>query len=73
MVKTIHQILDTLLEVAEARDPKGLYKKACAGEIPNFTGISSPYEPSKNLYIRVATETKDLEEIVERSLNYSDF
>ncbi len=40
--------VDTPLEVCEARDPKGLYKKARAGEIPNFTGISDPYEaPSK--------------------------
>jgi len=37
--------VDTPLEVCEARDPKGLYKKARAGQIPEFTGISSPYEP----------------------------
>ena len=37
--------LDTPLEVCEARDPKGLYAKARRGEIANFTGISSPYEP----------------------------
>ncbi|MEX0824574.1 MAG: adenylyl-sulfate kinase [Pirellulaceae bacterium] len=37
--------VDTPLEVCEARDPKGLYKKARAGEIPQFTGISAPYEP----------------------------
>ena len=37
--------VDTPLEVCEARDPKGLYKKARAGEIANFTGISDPYEP----------------------------
>jgi bifunctional enzyme CysN/CysC len=36
--------VDTPLDVAEARDPKGLYKKARRGEITNFTGISSPYE-----------------------------
>ncbi|WP_163359864.1 adenylyl-sulfate kinase, partial [Klebsiella aerogenes] len=36
--------VDTPLEVAEARDVKGLYKKARAGQIANFTGISSPYE-----------------------------
>lgn len=36
--------VDTPLEVCEARDPKGLYKKARAGEIKNFTGISDPYE-----------------------------
>jgi adenylylsulfate kinase len=37
--------VDTPLEICEARDPKGLYKKARAGEIKNFTGISDPYEP----------------------------
>ena len=38
----------TPIEVCEARDPKGLYKKARAGEIPNFTGIGAPYEaPSR--------------------------
>ncbi len=36
--------VDTPLEICEQRDPKGLYKKARAGEIANFTGISSPYE-----------------------------
>ena len=40
-----HEIfVDARLEVCEARDPKGLYKKARAGIIPDFTGISSPYE-----------------------------
>lgn len=40
----IEVFVDTPLEVCEARDPKGLYKKARAGEIPMFTGISDPYE-----------------------------
>ncbi|HZZ96964.1 MAG TPA: adenylyl-sulfate kinase [Jatrophihabitantaceae bacterium] len=46
--------VDTPLEVAEARDPKGLYAKARAGEISNFTGISAPYEAplSPNLLLR---------------------
>lgn len=47
--------VDTPLEVAESRDVKGLYKKARAGEIKNFTGIDSPYEPPKNAEIRVNT------------------
>ena len=37
--------VDTPLEVCEARDPKGLYKQARAGEITGFTGIDDPYEP----------------------------
>lgn len=45
--------VDTPLEVCEARDPKGLYRKARAGEIPNFTGISDPYEPPPNPQIRL--------------------
>lgn len=40
--------VDTPLEVCEERDPKGLYRKARAGEIPDFTGISDPYEPPEN-------------------------
>ena len=47
--------VDTPLEVAESRDVKGLYKKARAGEIKNFTGIDSPYEPPKNAEIGVNT------------------
>jgi adenylyl-sulfate kinase len=41
----IEIFVDTPLEICEARDPKGLYKRARAGKIPDFTGISSPYEP----------------------------
>ncbi len=41
----IEVFVDTPLEIAEARDPKGLYAKARAGRLPNFTGIDSPYEP----------------------------
>ena len=47
--------VDTPLEVAEARDVKGLYKKARAGDLKNFTGIDSPYEPPLQPQIRVNT------------------
>jgi bifunctional enzyme CysN/CysC len=47
--------VDAPLEVAEARDPKGLYAKARAGQIQNFTGIDSPYEPPLGAEIRVDT------------------
>jgi adenylyl-sulfate kinase len=47
--------VDTPLEVAEQRDPKGLYGKARRGELTNFTGISSPYEPPEHPEIRVDT------------------
>ena len=45
------------LEVCETRDVKGLYKRARAGEIPDFTGISSPYEEPKNPQLEVNTES----------------
>jgi adenylylsulfate kinase len=44
----IEVFVDASLETCESRDPKGLYKKARSGEISNFTGISSPYEPPVN-------------------------
>ena len=56
--------VDTSLEVAETRDPKGLYKKARRGEIPNFTGIDSPYEVPLNPDIQISTENKNVETIV---------
>jgi bifunctional enzyme CysN/CysC len=47
--------VDTPLEVAEARDPKGLYAKARRGELVNFTGIDSPYEPPEHAELRLDT------------------
>ncbi|MCY3683256.1 MAG: adenylyl-sulfate kinase [Gemmatimonadetes bacterium] len=44
----IEVFINTPLDVCEERDPKGLYQKARTGEIPNFTGISDPYEPPEN-------------------------
>ncbi|GMN13776.1 sulfate adenylyltransferase subunit CysN [Altererythrobacter sp. MTPC7] len=51
----IEIFVDTPLEVAEERDVKGLYKKARAGDLKNFTGIDSPYEEPENAEIRVNT------------------
>jgi len=51
----IEIFVDTPLDVAEARDVKGLYKKARAGDLKNFTGIDSPYEPPETPEIRVNT------------------
>ncbi|QQV78986.1 sulfate adenylyltransferase subunit CysN [Sphingomonas aliaeris] len=51
----IEIFVDTPLHVAEARDVKGLYKKARAGDLKNFTGIDSPYEPPEHPEIRVNT------------------
>lgn len=58
------------LETAEDRDPKGLYKKARAGEIKNFTGIDDPYESPENAEITLNTDTMTLEEEVEAVLDY---
>ncbi len=54
--------VDTPLEVAEARDVKGLYRKARAGELKNFTGIDSPYEPPLQPEITVNTVAMSVEE-----------
>lgn len=58
------------LEVCESRDVKGLYKKARAGEIKNFTGISSDYEQPRQPEILLDTENHTVEESVECILNY---
>jgi bifunctional enzyme CysN/CysC len=60
----VEVFVDTPLSLAESRDPKGLYKKARKGELPNFTGIDSPYEAPENPEMRVYTDTQDLDEIV---------
>ncbi len=54
--------IDTPVELCEERDPKGLYKKARAGEIPNFTGISDPYEVPENAEMVIKTATGTPEE-----------
>lgn len=54
--------VDTPLEVCEQRDPKGLYKKARAGEIKNFTGIDSEYEAPLRPEIHLKTEGKSIED-----------
>lgn len=58
------------LEVCEGRDTKGLYKKARAGEIKNFTGISDPYEAPVNPELTVDTGSQTLDESAEVVLNY---
>lgn len=58
----IEVFVDTPIEVCEERDPKGLYKKARAGEIKGFTGIDDPYEPpvSPELVLSAAKKTPDV-------------
>ncbi|MFO3701423.1 adenylyl-sulfate kinase [Staphylococcus felis] len=58
------------LEACEQRDPKGLYQKARKGEIPEFTGISAPYEAPKNPEIIIDTEFNSVETSVSQIINY---
>lgn len=58
--------IDTPVEVCEERDPKGLYRKARAGEIPQFTGISAPYEPPESAEIVIPTAQVGVEQAVEQ-------
>ncbi|CCF47137.1 adenylyl-sulfate kinase [Colletotrichum higginsianum] len=60
----IEIFVDVPLEVAEQRDPKGLYKKARAGEIKDFTGISAPYEEPLSPEIIIRTDKSSVEECV---------
>jgi adenylylsulfate kinase len=60
------------LEVCEARDPKGLYKRARAGEIPDFTGIGAPYEPPESPEVTLDTEHHDVDESTKQLLQYLD-
>ena len=57
------------IEVCEQRDPRGLYKKARAGDIPEFTGISAPYEPPDNPAIELNTGVLSVEDTIEKLLN----
>ena len=66
----IEIFVDCSLAAAEARDPKGLYKKARAGEIKNFTGIDDPYEAPQAAEIHLHTDKMSLEEEVELIINY---
>ncbi len=61
----IEVFVDVPLAVAEARDPKGLYRKARRGELKNFTGIDSPYEPPEHAEIRIDASALAPEEAVE--------
>ena len=58
------------LEVCEERDPKGLYKKARAGIIPEFTGISAPYEEPLNPELVIETDKLSVEKSTEKIIHY---
>ena len=69
-LKFIEVFVNTPLSECEKRDPKGLYKKARAGEIPQFTGISAPYEAPENAEIVLLPAEKSVDECCEQVLEY---
>jgi adenylylsulfate kinase len=69
-VDFVEVFVDCSLEEAEKRDPKGLYKKARAGEIKNFTGIDDPYEAPENPEIHLHTDQMTLDEEVAIIIHY---
>lgn len=66
----IEVYVDVSVEEAEKRDPKGLYKKARAGEIKEFTGISAPYEAPQNAEIHIKGGESSVEESVAQITKY---
>ena len=68
--RMIEAYVATSLEECERRDVKGLYAKARSGEIPEFTGVSDPYEPPESPELVVETEGRTPEESAQRILDY---
>ncbi|WMO14770.1 adenylyl-sulfate kinase [Pseudoalteromonas piscicida] len=66
----IEVFVDTPLEVCESRDPKGLYKKARAGEIPNFTGIDSIFDAPEKPELHLKTAEQSVKQCVEQVIKY---
>lgn len=71
-VPFIEVYIDCPVEVAESRDPKGLYKKAREGKIPEFTGVSAPYEEPTRPEIVIKTADTTVEEAVKKIVGYLD-
>lgn len=66
----IEVFVDASLDACEERDPKGLYKKARAGQIPEFTGISAPYEAPESPELHIRTDQHSVEQCAEMVLTY---
>ncbi len=66
----IEIFVDCPIEVCEQRDPKGLYRKARAGQIRNFTGIDSAYEPPENPEIVLKTGERSVDEVADQVVDY---
>lgn len=69
-VPFIEVYIDCPVEIAEARDPKGLYKKAREGKIPEFTGVSAPYEEPLHPELIIKTAETGVEDAVKRIVTY---
>ncbi len=67
----IEVYVSTSLEVCEERDVKGLYKKARAGQLPNLSGVGSPYEVPVNALIEINTAHTDIEVAINLLLDIS--
>ena len=71
--KRFHEIyLSASIEVCEGRDPKGLYKKARLGEIPDFTGVSAPYETPENPELVIDTGVLTVADSLDLLVGYAD-
>lgn len=68
----IEIFVDATVETCEQRDPKGLYKKARAGEIKNFTGISDPYEAPEKPELVLDSNNKGIDELAQEVIAYLD-
>jgi adenylylsulfate kinase-like enzyme len=66
----VEVFVDTPLEICEARDPKGLYKKARAGEISDFTGLDAPYEAPENPEVHLLTADLSVDEAASQVIHY---
>lgn len=66
----VEVFVDTPLEICEARDPKGLYKKARAGEITNFTGLDAPYEAPDAPEVHLRTANLSVDEAASQVVRY---
>ena len=66
----VEVFVNASLETCEKRDPKGLYKKARAGEIKNFTGISDPYEAPINPELVLDSDNKNIDQLADEVIAY---
>lgn len=69
----VEVFVDTPLEVCEQRDPKGLYKKARCGQLPNMTGINSPYEAPLKPDLLLRTNLENSNQMVREILTHVGF